>query len=197
MDLPKLLERFVPEFDSLLLPLKEVPNSELMGSAVALAMQALKAATDPHEVLAEVLLQVASRLKEMSVEQQAECRRGLIYLYQLVRHKRPSEEQESLFELLDEVLESELSGESEEAKMTGAQVLLAQGRKEGRREGREEGREEGRQEGQQELLLELLTSKFGNLPEPMMSRINRLTNEQIKELAKQVLKASSLQELNM
>src|SRR5438874_421930 len=97
---------------------------------------------------------------------------------------------------MDEAVERRLV-EAEEAKVTGAQVLLAQGRREGRKEGREEGREEGKTEGQRELLLEQLKTKFGPLPEPVLEVIHSLPDGQILELGKRILTANSLADLGL
>src|SRR5205085_3210259 len=117
-------------------------------TAMALVLRALQAVEEPRTELAKVLEEVVRHLDRLPESEQNQWQRAMQYLYLLVRHKREAEEQEDLFEVMDEAVEKRLA-EAEEAKMTGAQVLLAQGR----REGRKEGREVGREEGQRELLL--------------------------------------------
>ena len=71
-------------------------------------------------------------------------------------------------------------------------------REEGRIEGREEGREEGLKEGKRETLRQLLTKKFGPLPETVLSRLEVL--ECLEELdghLDRVLKAGSLDEMGL
>lgn len=55
--------------------------------------------------------------------------------------------------VMNEVIEERHQDVIGEITMTGAQALIAQGRKEGRKEGREEGKREN--------LLEILQDKFG------------------------------------
>ena len=52
MDVPTLLERFVPTFETLALKLLETPAETLTGSAVAQALKVLQNAEDPLNVLA-------------------------------------------------------------------------------------------------------------------------------------------------
>jgi hypothetical protein len=86
----------------------------------------------------------------------------------------------------------------ENAVMSTADKLraegLAQGRVEGRAEGKE-GRAEGRAEGRVELLLRLLTARFGKLPEPLPARLRNARPEDLDGWALRVLDAKSLAEV--
>jgi hypothetical protein len=87
----------------------------------------------------------------------------------------------------------------ENAVMSTADKLraegLAQGRVEGRAEGKIEGRAEGRAEGRVELLLRLLTARFGKLPEPLPARLRNARPEDLDGWALRVLDAKSLAEV--
>jgi hypothetical protein len=61
----------------------------------------------------------------------------------------------------------ELGPKAEEVLMTGEQRLIAQGEA----KGRAEGEAKGRAEGEAKVLLKLLASKFGDIPESIISRV--------------------------
>jgi hypothetical protein len=62
---------------------------------------------------------------------------------------------------------------------------------------RELGYEEGERKGQQKLLRELLAQRFGALSEQAIKHLEDLTEEQLVELGKKLLTASSLRELGL
>lgn len=69
--------------------------------------------------------------------------------------------------------------------MTGAQALLAQGRK------------EGREEGRREVLLDPMRVKFGVLPEDIVSRVNHLTLREVNAALERILTARTLAEMEL
>jgi hypothetical protein len=190
MELPKELEAFVPIWETLFLNLHETPPDTLMqlGEAVAVVLRALQAVDESKETLSEALREAATQLDALPDEVQAEIKKGLHYLYLLIKHKRAEEEQEDLFALLDEVIERRAE-ELREVEMTGAQALINQGKREGRNEGRNEGRSE--------LLLEQITAKFGTPSEQTVTTVRALTEQQVKALAQRILTANSLEELEL
>jgi hypothetical protein len=65
-------------------------------------------------------------------------------------------------------------------------------------EGREEGRQAGQVEGMRQLLLQLLRQRFGTLPRRVRQQVEAISSaKQLKELAKQVLVADSLQAMGL
>ena len=79
-----------------------------------------------------------------------------------------------------------------ENKVVGPMILQAE--QKGRSEGRQEGRQEGMQAGMQGLLLDLLTEKFGALPEWATERLRSASGEELHAWAKRVLYTASLEE---
>lgn len=62
-------------------------------------------------------------------------------------------------------------------------------------EGREEGLEEGRQAGMREMLVETLRTRFGEVTEELLGRLNQVQDEEIlKMLNRQALLADTLAE---
>ncbi len=191
MDVPPSLARFTPQWETLFLNLQATPAEVLTsaGTAVAWALRALQAANAPQEALAEVLSDAVRHLEALPEEARAEWRRALYYLYLLVRHTRASDEQDALFQRMNEAVEPRHKQEVERMAMTGAQALEAKGRK--------EGRAEGRVEGQRELLLEQLIFKFGPLTAEAVAKVEGLTKPQMADLARRVLTAQTLAELGL
>ena len=60
-------------------------------------------------------------------------------------------------------------------------------------QGEQKGRSEGRQEGRQNLLHELLTEKFGSLPEWVLHRLQAASTEDLHTWAKRVLGSTTLE----
>ena len=196
MEAPEELEAFLPRWETLFVDLQQTPPDRLLelGEAVLLALRALQAVDAPKETLALALREVAERLDALPDEAQTAFRKALVYLYLLIRHKREAQEQDDLFAILDEAVEQH-AGEREEAKMTGAEVLIRRGREQGRLEGREEGRQEGREEGRRRLLLDLLEAKFGRLSETVIARVEALSPQELDRVGRDILTAPTLDAL--
>jgi hypothetical protein len=89
-----------------------------------------------------------------------------------------------------------VSPEAEEALMTTAERLLAQGRAEGEVRGRAEGEVRGRAEGEVRgraaTLAKLLTVKFGPLPAHVESRLAQASLPELELWTERVLTATTL-----
>ena len=76
---------------------------------------------------------------------------------------------------------------------------VEKGREEGRKEGHEEGHEEGREEGQaigvRSVLQDLLSQKFGELPESVSEQIRQADYSQLQRWAKRVIDANSFEQI--
>ncbi len=194
MDVPTLLKPFTPAFETLLLRLHETPPDTLMqaGSAVAFALRALQAADEPKEVLEQALHEVVSLLDALPQSAKAEWSWAMRFLYLLVLNKRDADEQEELKDVMEEAVLHKRD-EYKEVKMTGAQALINQGK----REGRKEGRQEGKQEGRLEIILEQLEVRFGPLSEATVASVNALPANRLSAITRRILTAASLAELEL
>jgi hypothetical protein len=84
--------------------------------------------------------------------------------------------------------------EANEMASTYAERLL----EEGREEGRQQGRSEGLVHGKQDALLRQLTTKFGALPEQLVTHVQATTStETLDALLDQVLVSDSLEEMDL
>lgn len=82
-----------------------------------------------------------------------------------------------------------------EVKMRYVTSIERLAMQEGREEGREEGLEEGRQAGMREMVAETLRTRFGEVPEEVIGRINQIQDiEVLKMLQRQAVLADTLAE---
>ena len=65
----------------------------------------------------------------------------------------------------------------------------------GRKEGHEKGREEGQAIGVRSVLQDLLSQKFGELPESVSEQIRRADYSQLQRWAKRVIDADSFEQI--
>lgn len=83
----------------------------------------------------------------------------------------------------------------EQAREQGRDEGRREGRREGRDEGRNEGRREGRDEGRREVLRDMLTVKFGPLPDAAAARIQGASAVELNAWVLRVLSAATLDEV--
>jgi hypothetical protein len=92
-----------------------------------------------------------------------------------------------------------LGPEAEEAYMTTAEMLRAEGEARGRAEGEARGRAEGealgRAEGRAEALVLLLTLKFGQLPQAALDTVHAASTERLDTWTARALAAGTLDEV--
>jgi predicted transposase/invertase (TIGR01784 family) len=81
----------------------------------------------------------------------------------------------------------ELGPKTEEAFMTGEQMLIARGV--------EKGKAEGRAEGKAEVLLKLAGAKFGSVPEALVARIQTASLDELDRWVERILDAKSLDDV--
>ncbi len=94
-------------------------------------------------------------------------------------------------EELRRLVAREVGKDVEEAIVTTADMLRAEGRSEGLREGRSE----GLREGQRAMLLKLLSKRFGALPEDAVARVNAAGPAELDAWFDRLLTAASLAEV--
>ena len=78
--------------------------------------------------------------------------------------------------------------------MTWSEKMIAKGHKEGRRVGREEGREQGART----LFLDLLSERFGAVPDRVRQQVEAIDSmDRLSSLARRALTARSLEEIGL
>ena len=149
MNLPSLLEDFVPQYKILSLQLRSLSTEELTdtGSVFSWLLNTLKFSKAPFNELSEKIDLAVTALEKLHDSNIEEWKRGLRFLLLLIRHKRVKSERAPLFDQVSEAIDIHHRKEVADMILTDAQELMHEGEKLGLLKGREEGRQEGRQEG--------------------------------------------------
>ena len=161
MDIPDVLARFVPKFDSLFLSVKETDEGDLTktGHPLGWLLTVLQKEHADKEAISNALLEAISHINALDEEQAQQRRRAIIYFLLLILHRRPAKEHEDLIALIDQHTH-ELEVETMAKSM--ADVL------------REQGIEQGQTRAKQEAVLKLLQIQFGDVPEDVSKRITSI-----------------------
>ncbi len=159
MDVPEILSRFVPSFDTLLLGVKETDAAELTKTNHPFGWL-LKVLQNEHadkETMIEVLLEVIAKLDTIHTMTESQRRNAILYILNLVFHRRHENEQGEMRELLQtHTLDKEV-----ENIMTGAEAVFARGKAEGKAEGIEQGKTEGIEQGERKFAVESIIDLLG------------------------------------
>ncbi|MCG9129794.1 Rpn family recombination-promoting nuclease/putative transposase [Candidatus Poribacteria bacterium] len=192
IDLPDSLYRFVPQYDTLFLDVKETTEEDLTKTnhSLGLLLTVLKNEDSDKPELINVLQRVLPFLERLDLVQH---RNALIYLSHLILFRRPPHERDELMEIIQVYTKDE---EVENMVLSTAEMLEKRGIEQGREEGIEQGREEGIST-MQTSILELLKHQFGILPDTVINQIKEIQNlQQLDIIFKQALNAGTLNDIN-
>ena len=179
MDIPEVLTRFVPTFDTLFLSVKETAAAKLTETDHPLGwlLTVVQKENADKDLISDALLSALSHLNTLDTEQ-AQWRRAITYLLLLVMHRRPVEEHEELIKLIDQYTQGM---EVETMAQSMAEVLIEQGETRAKRE----------------LLLKLLQFRFETVPESMTTRITAIQDRsQLDSLFEKALTVENLDEID-
>lgn len=189
MDVPEILERFVPSFDTLFLGVKETEAEALtqFGHPLGWLLRVLQKEhadeTEISETLADAMSHIAS-VDEGFAPQVAEALR---YFVQLIFHRRSRDEHDALVDIIRQHIQDDK--ELETMAQTTAEFL--------REQGKAEGKAEGRAEGKQDAVLKLLQLQFQHVPETLSREIRNIDNlTRLDTLLEQAITAQSLEEID-
>ena len=163
MDIPEVLSRFVPTYDTLFLSVKETEASDLTktGHPLGWLLSVLQQEHADVDAIKRVLLSTLSHLNSLDVEQTQQRERAILYLLLLVLHRRPAKEHASLISLID----GQTHGMEVESM---AESIIEQSRK--------QGLEQGETRAKREAILKLLQVRFDVVPEAMTRKISAMQN---------------------
>ena len=182
MEIPEILKRFVPTFDTLFLGVKTVDSETLTkpGHPLGWLLSVLQKESAEKSAISEALVAAVSELGRLDEAQVSQVRQALLYFIQLILHRRPAGEREELIELV----KRHSQDESEVVIMaqTAAELLI----------------EQGIVEGKQASILQLLRIRFQNVPETFTERITSIENlSHLDMLLEQAMTAQSLDEIQV
>ena len=185
---PTLLERFVPRFDLLFLPLQRTPVKALRAeeSGFGQLLRLMRQESASPEAFEQELALGIGRLEELTAGDRDEWSRLLYYLLLFIWHYRDPEE----FAPLERAIEAHHRDrlrhqEIETMGKTIVQHFI------------EEGEARGEVRGRQLMLINMLQAKFGDLPSTVETRIRQLSIAELDQLAVRLIRAESLEELGL
>ncbi len=161
MDMPDVLARFVPKFDTLFLSVNEAEATDLKESDQPLGwlLTVLQQKNADKETLIDAMLEAFAYFETLDEEYTPQRRKAMIYLMLFILHRRPSDEHKNLITLIDQ-----RTHDMEVETMAKSIIEIS----------KEEGIEEGIEQTKREDIIKLLQIKFGNVPESITKKINSI-----------------------
>ena len=190
MDVPEILERFVPSFDTLFLGVKETEAEALTQSGHPLGwlLRVLqKEHSEQTEEIREALTDAVSHLASIDEDFAPQVAEALRYFVQLIFHRRSLEERDTLVDIIRQHIQDDK--ELETMAQTTAEFLIEQGKA--------EARAEAKVEAKQEAVLKFLQLRFQDVPEVLSREISNIHNlTHLDTLLEQAMTAQSLEEID-
>ena len=185
MDVPEILERFVPSFDTLFLGVKETETDVLTQSGHPLSwlLRVLQKEHSDKTEISEALADAVSHLASVDENFAPQVAEALRYFVQLIFHRRSLDERDALVDIIRQHIQD--PKELETMAQTTAEFLI------------EQGKTEGKAEGKQDAVLKLLQLRFQHVPEILSREISNIHNHiQLDILLEQAMTAQSLEEID-
>nr|MDQ2731143.1 Rpn family recombination-promoting nuclease/putative transposase [Armatimonadota bacterium] len=126
MDLPDALKKFVPQFDSLMLNLKESKPEDLVapGHPFGWLLRVMQKERASRQELEKALDEALEHLAGLAEEEQEAWDKAMTYLLLLLYHRRPEKETQELSEKIrDQVVSAEENGANEMLKSWAEEAL--------------------------------------------------------------------------
>ena len=156
LDIPEVLTRFVPTFDTLLLDVKATAPEELTqtGHALGWLLTVLQHEASGAPVMREVLLDALEGLRDLQTHDADQYRRAILYIFLLILHRRDADEHQELLHILT----TEHTQNQEIVNMAESIIELSEQR--GHQLGIEQGIEQGTRRTSIESTLAILNTRF-------------------------------------
>ena len=200
MDIPEILTRFVPTFDTLLLDVKATAPDELTqtGHALGWLLTVLQHEQSESPVMRQALLDALEGLRELQTHDAAQYTRAILYLFLLILHRRDAAEHQDLLRIL-----TQENTQNQEIVNMAASIIeiseqrgLQQGIEQGMEQGIAQGIAQGEIRGKQEAILKLLHHRFQSVPDAFLMRVRALQSPvELDVLFEKSLTAESLEDL--
>ncbi len=152
MDLPEVLKRFVPTFDTLFLDVKATAPDELTqtGHALGWLLTVLRQEHSDPSAMRQALLDALAGLRDLQTQDREAYTRAILYLFLLILHRRQAGEREDLLHILTQ----EHTQNQEIVNMAGSIIELSEQR------GIQKGIEQGARRTSIESTLAILNKRF-------------------------------------
>jgi predicted transposase YdaD len=209
MDMPEVLSRFVPRFDTLFLGVKETDAEDLTrtGHPLGWLLTVLQKEDADKAAMRDALRAALSHLDTLDPASAAQHRNAILYLCHLVLFRRPAAERQDLIQLVQTHTQDK---EVESIMLTGAEALIEQGIEQGKAEGIEQGKAEGIEQGKTEgieqgeirakqaAVIRLLRFQFPEVSDAVIDDIRTIADlSHLDTLFEQVLAATTLDDIDL
>ena len=196
MDIPEVLERFVPTFDTLLLDVNATDPEHLTqtGDPLGWLLTILRHEKSETPVIRQALLDILQGLADSQHDSLDKYNRAIVYLLLFILHRRDAKDHEDLLRILveDHTQNQEIVDMAESI----IQISEQRGLKQGEQRGLKQGRQQGEIHAKQESLLKLLRHRFPSVPDAVITRVRSLRSPvELDALFDKGLTAKSLEEL--
>ena len=192
MDLPQVLRRFVPTFDVLFLNVKgeDDPDFHRQSHPFRLLLEIIRQEDATKADFEVVLRQVVQVLKELP-EESPQWSRAIYYLVLLIYHRRPTDERETLMNIVAQTLvERGQIEEVQDMPQTIAEYFIQQGE--------ERGEKRGELRAKREAVLKLLQLRFDSVPPAVVKKVKSVRRvDRLNALFDQAATANSISEIEI
>ena len=156
MDIPEVLTRFVPTFDTLLLDVKATDADELTQTRHPLGwlLTVLQHEKSDAPVMRKALLEALEGLRDFHTQDAEQYNRAILYIFLLILHRRDAKEHQDLLRILRE----ENTQNMEIVDMAESIIEISEQR--GLQQGIEQGIQQGARQTSIENTLAILNTRF-------------------------------------
>jgi hypothetical protein len=181
MDIPEELTRFVPNFDTLFLNVKEMETTELTKTdhPFGWLLTVLHNEKSDKETIREALTNAITHLNTLEPEQTERRIRALHYFIMLIANRRPSDEHDELIGLVNQQ-----SGEEEVEIMVKSMADVWM--------------EKGIAQAKRDDVIKLLTHQFPDVSDTVVEAIHEIQERsRLDTLFDQILTATSFDDIDL
>ena len=209
MDMPDELARFVPEFETLFLNVKEMEATELTktGHPFGWLLTVLQNEQADKETIKEVLTEAIMHLNTLEPEQAEQRLRVLHYFVMLIVNRRESAEHDELIDLVNEQsdqVEVEIMAKTmadvmmEKGIEQGKAQGIEQGKAQGIEQGKAQGIEQGETQAKRDNAIKLLTYQFPDVSDAVVEAIHGIQeHSRLDTLFDQIMMAKSFDDIDL
>lgn len=197
-DLPKDIQKFIPNYEYLIYDLSRYTDEEIKGQAQLRIILTIfrDIFTKDNKGLKKSIYRAAEYLQELEDKQT-----GIEYFETFIKYifnARVNFTKKDVGEIIDKI--SKTYPEGSELVMTLAEIFRQEGKEEGIKKGIEKGIEKGIQQGERRKSLnyavKLLTKKFGKLPEEYKEKLNNADIEILDLIVEEIFSLESLDDID-
>ena len=181
MDLPQILGRFVPSFDTLFLGVMDKDPSELTKSdnPFGRLLKVLQHERANEDSIREAMHEVFAHIDRLDSVSASQLRNVILYFYHIIFFRRSTSERYKWLAFMKAQTQDE---EVQNMVLTSAEALILQG---GIR-------------AKQESILKLMQHKFDGVPDSVTDRITQIDDiSRLDTLFEEVIKASTLIDIDL